>query len=206
MIVAAAAVTGSCGGEHPGKGTRTETNDEMPGMSWATTAPTTSWTSSASGAGSGPDTSAATTTTTTAPGPDICALIDAADVGDLLGSDVDEEAQEAGGCIFAQESPNAPSIAFVTLPEGDGSATAFNIARNGSFAALDAPRTEEPLVGFRAAVASGTFGGGGSQQATGLVQVDTTIVQVTVVQAADMSGTEVRALATKAMELVADTL
>lgn len=149
------------------------------------------------------------TTSDAAPEPaiaDVCPLLTAAEVGELVGGDVVVEEQPGGGCEFSLEDPAAPTLAFFTVEASDETDGTFNEARVGAFATLGEATSEEPSLGDRAAVASGTFGGGESQQGAGLVQVGLTIVQVTVVQSSGLDGEAVRTLVIGALELAATKL
>lgn len=171
------------------------------------------------------DAAAAVTTTAVAPAPtdqltpdddadpaddpatidDICTVLTEEEVGAIVGATVTVEEQPGGGCAFDQEDPRAPTLAFATVDAGDDTDGTFNESRVGAFGVLTDPTVETPPVGAYAAVASGTIGGD-NQQGAGLVQVGTTIVQVTLVQGNGLDGATVRSLTTGALELAASKL
>ncbi|SDD73538.1 hypothetical protein [Nocardioides lianchengensis] len=135
---------------------------------------------------------------------DVCSLVSAEDVGEVLGATVTTTEVPGGGCSFNQEDPRAVSASIVATPYDEGSG-GMDGTRQGVTGVLDGA-TAETLggVGDDAFVAVGTALGGENQQGGGAVLVGGTTVQVSVLQAEDLPADDVRQLTVDLLTLVGE--
>jgi hypothetical protein len=135
---------------------------------------------------------------------DVCALVTAEQVGAVLGATVTLSEVPGGGCTFGQEDPRATSVALSSSVV-DEAAGGFDGAVSGVTAVVEGEPVDVP-VGDRGLLVVGPAFGGESDQGGGLVQIGSTLVQVTLLQGGDLSADEVGALTTDVLQLAADAL
>jgi hypothetical protein len=132
---------------------------------------------------------------------DICSLVTTDDMEAVLGASTTLAPVPGGGCSFNQDDPRAASVSLgaMELDEANGG---FDGALSGVTALIEGEVVDVDL-GDRAIVVVGPSFGGTSEQGGGLIGLGSTLVQVTVVQASEMSADAVSTLVTDVLALVA---
>lgn len=125
---------------------------------------------------------------------DICATVTPEEIGAILGGPVTRKDVPGGGCDFSQDDLRAPSATLVASSYDEGTG-GFDGAVTGIKGVLEG--TDDQAVegiGTEAFIATGTAMGGENQQASGVVHVGDSLVQVTVVQGKGLPADQVRGL------------
>ncbi len=134
---------------------------------------------------------------------DVCTSLTVEGVSAIVGGTVTVEDMPGGGCRFAQDNPRSPSASFdsVTLSAASGG---FDAAKQGITGTLSGTAKDVAGVGDKAIVVVGTNPGGEMPQGGGLVQVGSTITQVTLTEGTGMSEADVETMTTALLKLAAD--
>lgn len=157
-------------------------------------------------------TSSAPTTPTSPPAPsetepteaalDACRVLDAKDVGRILGAPVSRVVAE-GGCRFA--SGDDPSAASLGISQGElRQLGGIEGARAGIRAIVKGKATELPDVGDAAFVVVGSALGGDSATGAGAVALGTSLIQITVIPAPEATVDDVRGTTVELLTLIAE--
>jgi hypothetical protein len=134
----------------------------------------------------------------------ICGLITAEEMSGVLGGTVAAQEIPGGGCNFAQTAdPRAASAALNETTVNDF-AGGFEGTRTGVSTVVEGEVEDLEGVGDDAfvVVGSGAGGMGGSTIGAGAVLIGETVVQVTLLQAADLSEDDIKAMTVAVLELI----
>lgn len=134
---------------------------------------------------------------------DICAKVTPEEIAAILGGPVTRKDVPGGGCDFSQDDPRAPSVGLAgsSYDEGTGGFDGAVTGIKGVLEGTDDQAVEG--VGTEAFIATGTAMGGENQQASGVVHVGDSLVQVTVIQGKGLPADQVRGLARDLLALSA---
>ncbi len=134
----------------------------------------------------------------------ICGLITAEEMGDVLGGPVVAQEIPGGGCNFTQNADPRAASAALNETTVDDFAGGFEGTRSGVTAVVEGEVEDLEGVGDEAFVVagSGTGGMGASVIGAGAVLIGDTVVQVTLLQAAEMSEDDVKQLTIAVLELI----
>ncbi len=131
---------------------------------------------------------------------DVCASLNVADVGAIVGGTVTKEDVPGGGCRFPQDDLRAPTAAFAVTPPVAGNG-GFEAAISGLKGAIQGDPKDVSGIGDKAVVVVGKTVGGDNVQGSGIAQVGQSMVQVTVIQGKGMAAADVEELTTKLLKL-----
>ncbi|CAN5587351.1 hypothetical protein BH11ACT8_BH11ACT8_08470 [soil metagenome] len=132
---------------------------------------------------------------------DICTLVTAEEIGDVVGGTVTSEEVPGGGCSFSQDDPRAPSVSLSTTPYDEGNG-GLEGAKAGVGGVIDGT-VPDLDVGDGAFLVVGPALGGDNEQGGGAVHLGASLVQVTLTQGNGLSTEVVTGLVTDVLTLVA---
>jgi hypothetical protein len=130
----------------------------------------------------------------------ICAHLDAAEIGRVVGGTVTGSGLPGGGCGFHQSNQRATAVSLVETVFSKTSG-GMDGAKTGATSAVEGAPEDLTNIGDAAFVVTGTAFGGEDLQAAGAVKIGNRLINVSLTQSVGLTRAKVRAILVNLLKL-----